>query len=309
MDINKLKEIFERYHQGNSNETENALVEAWYKSYQTDEHPITDEQAGQLADRLSKNVFSLTQKKYPFSRPKIWMAASIIILFGATITFLQLARTSKPILNIVITKTHEVKKILLPDGSVVWLNSSSRLTVPTTFNSEEREITINDGEAFFEVRKDPKNPFIVHTPKLEIKVLGTSFNVKAFKYLHNVSVSVKTGKVAVFNSFKSVATLVQGQQVNFNTDDSTSIISLVNVDDIQSWQKGITHLKNASFDELAFTVKHIYGASIKAGNKKVESYHYNLQLIHNQPFNSIVGLISQMHQTNFRKEGDAIVFY
>lgn len=87
-------------------------------------------------------------------------------------------------------------KVQLPDGSKVWVNSDSKLSYPETFKGSTREIFL-EGEAFFDVVKDPKHPFIVHTSGLDIKVLGTAFNVKAYKAESTIEASLVHGLIEV----------------------------------------------------------------------------------------------------------------
>lgn len=90
------------------------------------------------------------------------------------------------------TKSH----LVLPDGSEVWLNSDSRIYFNKDFNSPTREITLN-GEAFFRVTKDTSRPFVVHTSAIDVKVLGTSFNVKAYENDQNIETTLITGSIEV----------------------------------------------------------------------------------------------------------------
>lgn len=86
--------------------------------------------------------------------------------------------------------------IILLDGSRVTLQPNSSLTYPEVFNGKERNVQL-EGEAFFEVKRNPKQPFLVHFSNLTVKVLGTSFNIRSFRSEESVRVTVKTGKVAV----------------------------------------------------------------------------------------------------------------
>jgi len=101
-------------------------------------------------------------------------------------TFNQIVSAEKQILN----------EFVLPDGSVVTLNSNSKLKFPKHFASDVREVTII-GEAFFDVKPNPEKPFIINAGKTQVKVLGTSFNVCAYPKTETVEVVVKTGKVQV----------------------------------------------------------------------------------------------------------------
>lgn len=87
-------------------------------------------------------------------------------------------------------------KIVLPDGSQVWVNSGSKLSYASNFDGNVREVYLN-GEAYFEVTKNPKKPFIVHTSGIDIKVLGTEFNVKAFDMESTIEATLIRGSIEV----------------------------------------------------------------------------------------------------------------
>lgn len=91
-----------------------------------------------------------------------------------------------------------VNEYVLPDGTLVALNSNSKLTFPKHFKNDVREVTIL-GEAFFDVKPNPEKPFIINAGNAQVKVLGTSFNVNAYPEAETVEVVVKTGKVQVIN--------------------------------------------------------------------------------------------------------------
>ncbi len=87
-------------------------------------------------------------------------------------------------------------RIQLPDGSLVWINSGSTVIYSKSFSSEARELTL-EGEAYFDVVKDPRHPFIVHTSGIDIKVLGTAFNVKAYKSEPTIEATLIHGSIEV----------------------------------------------------------------------------------------------------------------
>lgn len=87
-------------------------------------------------------------------------------------------------------------KLVLPDQSVVWLNAASSISYPTAFNGKSREISI-EGEAYLQVQKDPESPFVVHTDRQLIEVVGTSFNVSAYHDEPTSATTLIEGKVTV----------------------------------------------------------------------------------------------------------------
>lgn len=92
-------------------------------------------------------------------------------------------------------------KIQLPDGTQVWLNSGSKLTYEGSFKGGLREVAL-DGEAYFDVTRDPEHPFIVHTSSIDIKVLGTAFNVKAYDVDQTIEATLIHGSIEVVDRFQ-----------------------------------------------------------------------------------------------------------
>jgi len=98
--------------------------------------------------------------------------------------------------NTVTTRRGSKSNIELPDGSMAWLNADSKLTYNDNFRGEIREVTL-EGEAFFDVVKDKTRPFIIHTKTIDIRVLGTAFNVRAYETEKNTETSLFRGSVEV----------------------------------------------------------------------------------------------------------------
>jgi len=105
--------------------------------------------------------------------------------------------------QIVSAEKQILNEFVLPDGSVVTLNSNSKLKFPKHFASDVREVTII-GEAFFNVKPNPEKPFIINAGKTQVKVLGTSFNVRAYPKTETVEVVVTTGKVQVSRETENI---------------------------------------------------------------------------------------------------------
>lgn len=95
-------------------------------------------------------------------------------------------------------------KMTLPDGTQVWLNSDSKLQYAEAFTGNKREVTL-EGEAYFDVVRDPQRPFIVHTSAIDIRVLGTAFNVKSYPLEKTIEATLIHGLIEVFNKNKPEA--------------------------------------------------------------------------------------------------------
>lgn len=169
---------------------------------------LTNLEIAQLVAHISSETID---KDDPVLVPEInwyqqkWLriAASILIVSGIGLwasVRINTLKTEQPDIVLsknLLNKTVNPEVIRLPDNSTVILKAGSKLSYAKQFNGKIREVYL-DGEAFFEVAKDSKRPFIVHTNELITKVLGTSFSVKAYNKEKEFSVRVNTGKVSVF---------------------------------------------------------------------------------------------------------------
>lgn len=104
--------------------------------------------------------------------------------------------SSRQPMSEVVAKSGSRSKLVLPDGSQVWLNAESRLTYQHDFNTDKREVNL-EGEAFFDVAHDKQRPFIVHTSNIDIKVLGTAFNVKSYASDETIETTLLRGSIEV----------------------------------------------------------------------------------------------------------------
>lgn len=223
---------------------------------------------------VNNSVWSQEKKKAKSSKKKA--LSKLAILF-----FLMLAPAaiwfSKPELfqkekglNIPIVKHFtnraEHKYLLLEDGTQVWLNAKSTLSFPEKFETDKREVYLS-GEAFFDVRHADKIPFYIHTGDVVTKVLGTSFNIKAYPGQQSISVAVKRGKVEVSKTDKLVATLTNGEKVKINeqaADIKTENIKeeITEEKEVGSWQRGYFIYRDEIFADIISDMEQIYNSKI-----------------------------------------------
>ncbi len=216
---------------------ESALVENWLKQDKNHQKELDDyqfiwQQVASLKEEKTVDVdlawnkvknkitapneakiIEFTPKKQVFFTP-IRIAASITLLLAG---MLALFLSKKETELVSLKTTNQTLEKTLPDGSVVFLNANTNLSYPTDFEGDTREINLS-GEAFFKVQRNENKPFIIHANGSDIRVLGTSFNVKA--YTKNVKVSVESGKVE-FKHEKKQTLLVKGEEAEFEAEKDT----------------------------------------------------------------------------------------
>jgi ferric-dicitrate binding protein FerR (iron transport regulator) len=193
------------------------------------------------------------------------VAALLVVLLGigSLITW-QVQRYTRPDV-IRFVADGRIKKVQLPDSSVVFLNVGSTLSLdPKTFNTRKRRVSLV-GEAFFKVKKDPEKPFQVDGGELLTTVLGTSFDVKAYPGVKENVVSVRDGvvEVAEKENGQLLATLVHNQQVSWDTEDKKNHTALVNWEEAGGWITGDTFVLNsAGINEIILKARKYYGINL-----------------------------------------------
>ncbi|MGE7775778.1 FecR family protein [Chitinophaga sp. NPDC101104] len=141
-----------------------------------------------------------------------------------------------PTINTIRTPRGGQFRVVLPDGSRVWLNAASSIRFPTVFNAGERRVEV-EGEVYFEVAKRPQQPFIVKADGMDVRVTGTHFNVMAYSDESSIETTLLEGGVKVFGG-GSEATLVPGLQAVMNRQENDIKVRKADTDRVIAWKEG-----------------------------------------------------------------------
>ena len=166
-------------------------------------------------------------------------------------------------------------QLLLSDGTRIWLNSETEITYPTRFVGNKREITLI-GEAFFEVAKNKERPFIVNANGMEVKVLGTSFNVSCYTADKTISTTLIEGSVSVKTENKKTVTITPSEQFTYNRDNAKTDIRIVNTELFTSWIDGQYIFKDATLEDIVKKLQRWYDFSVNYEDESLKYNHYSL---------------------------------
>jgi transmembrane sensor len=301
----KLHQDIQLFLEGKPSQKGEELWNNWYN------HPedINDETNVIVSDRLKlkKEIRQIKQSnKVIFLSHRNWtMAASLIFLMGLSCFFyLSFIKT---VSKEYTTKLGEHAKITLSDGTQIWLNAGSLLKYPVEFKGRTREVYLT-GEAFFDVAKDKEHPFIIHTDKMDTKVLGTSFNVQAYPDHTTQEVSVLTGRVNVKSTVTEENVFVTpGQKVVFKShNNKLQAFTDIPVNSISLWRKNIIVFEDAPLPEVIATINRNYNVAIQIDNKnlnnlKISAYFKEL------PVNQVVALVCNIINANYKIESGTYI--
>ncbi|MGG7661784.1 FecR family protein [Dyadobacter sp. BHUBP1] len=207
-----------------------------------------------------------------------------------------------------INKTRQVRKHVFPDGSEAWLNPGTRITyAKEDFNEDSREVSL-EGEAFFEVTHDPSRPFFVHGESVQVKVLGTSFNVRANKGEAEYAVSVVTGKVSVTADKGKEVMLLPHQQAVFKVASGELVSE--EVPDVAEkaplWQPVSLTFTDAKLGEVMKRLEDKFDVKIRLENPNLENCRVKATFDQNR-LSEILEMTMQIVDANYVMQNDEIV--
>lgn len=322
-----MKEIIIKYLEGRATEAEQAeLLEwlrikknridfnsvslVWKKSLNDQEYPGKSEETWNKIQAVllqkSYNGWQKTKKLNQFFR-----IAALFFLFmsiGILTYYFTTSGTKKTEqYTSVIAENGHISKVELPDSSVVWLNSGSKISYSNSFALTNRNINLT-GEAYFQVTKNKKLPLIVTNGELQVKVLGTQFNVSAYPECGEVSVVLESGSVEMLNpnieSFH--LKLKPGERAVFNKTNNKLQVSNVNTSKFTSWKEGIINIYNQTLEEVVEKLETRYNQKFILDNE-VKNYIYTFT-IKNESLDEIIQLMEKITPVKAEQKNDTILF-
>lgn len=209
--------------------------------------------------------------------------------------------------NRIMTTTGGFYTLTLSDGTRVWLNSETEFEYPVFFGNDEREVRLN-GEAYFEVHRDTARPFIVMAGDVRTQVLGTSFNVKAYRNDATVSTTLFTGKVEVAplkNQIKRVI-LSPGLQANWNERAGEMKIQKADLDRVAAWKNGIFLFKQEDIQDIVRQIERWYGVTCVLQVNERSRYTFSGSFNRDDSLKSILDMFSFSGELEIHMRQDSV---
>lgn len=319
MDKGKFQNIIGRYLAGKADGKEKQAIDRWYEGYPVvddDEAFGNPERKAYVRTKLLEQIDNKLGRR-PVSRRidfrLVAIAATLLMVAAAAIWIYhanQHAAAGNNQFQELTTGMREVKKVLLPDSSIVWMNAHTTLRVPNGFGTgADRQVFLDDGEARFEVQGDEARPFSVHTPQLNVTVLGTVFNVRSYEYLPEVSVGVSSGKVRIGDSVGNqlAGAVTAGQQLVL--DRGMRQVRLANIDETQGggWHDGVVRLRDATIHELQLVLLSYFGVTLRVEDRAIQDHRYNITIPQNYTLDQVMKIVCSIHDNQYRREADDVI--
>lgn len=209
--------------------------------------------------------------------------------------------------NVVKVSRGVVSYLHLPDGTQVWLNSGSRLTYSNAFNKEDRNVTL-EGEAYFEVTKNPKKPFVVHGKEVAVKVLGTKFDVKSYNEDASVVVTLLEGSVHLSDVTDQSSSLLlkPNERATFIKENSKLTINKVNAKNACGWIHGNLIFDDEEFGQILKCLEREYNITIDVRDREIEQLHFYGKFRNTQPIEEILNIMTANQKFHYDKKENVI---
>ena len=279
---------------------------------------ITDNGKEEVWDLLNKRIrqpSELHQKDKPTFTTWSWVKYAAIVLLSIGLGVLGQQYILKTDQTVVQKEVRMIEKMSelgekvttkLPDGTIVKLNSGSKLLFPSSFDSNERKVQLQ-GEAFFDVERNEQKPFIIQIGEMEVEVLGTSFNVKEDTESHQKTVAVKTGKVAVNNKANGEPILLDPLQMVVETQSGTlNKLPIMSEEAVFGWTDNKLVFDDNQYKTVFKEVSKWFGVEIEVGKELDEGMKYTA-VFDNPTLDEVLMSTSRIFKFNYKINENKVI--
>ena len=320
------EEIIIKYLQGQCTGDEEALLLEWLQqspenkrlfyeqkalwNYRKVKHFGTPEQVDKAMNSFRRNIHAaeVGKKKQVFLRFARYAAIFIFALAlpAALYTAYHRLNTDSVLITMSIAETDSSKFVTLSDGSRVWLNSNSSITYPEKFSQKERIVQFT-GEAYFEVAHDSLHPFRVQTNNVQVKVLGTSFNLRSYSSERTTETMLVEGKVVIQNEDgNNLATLAPGQKAEYDKASHHVSVKAVDPEQYTTWRYGSISLTNVTLDDITAKLSELYQVHFTISGQRDKHSSYKFSFRKGQSLDKVLEMLSFIAPIKYTIQGKEI---
>jgi transmembrane sensor len=346
MSTSEFKSIVERYLKGEASAIDQAMIEAWLAA--TEDNPVELSEAELQTIRMDMLQHLREQNGYapavapepepasveqPVSNTRVrylipWLRriAVVVICFAGILSLFYYWHTSNrkaaPVAvnetvpatqyRVRITATNAIRRVVLPDSSIVIVNRAGSLYYNMPFDKSTREVFLDAGEAFFEVRKNTARPFVVHATKTVTTVLGTAFNIRISGNVSTVKIVVKTGKVKVAANpagpdSSRLLQAEQGIEINTSNNNIRTFSQPANI--TTSWWDGKLVFHQNNMKEVVEALENRYQVHIRLTTPVLQQYRVSGDFTRSHTLTEVLDALCLVHRLSYEKKNNEYFIY
>lgn len=258
-----------------------------------------EESYKKLEERFTKKKV----KFFPFFR----YAAAASVLFIIALSAYLFSETGT-VEMVTLSTTDQIREIILPDGSNVVLSHYSSITYPCEFKGDTRNVILQ-GEGYFDVSKDKEHPFIVEAHDIQVKVLGTQFNIQAYSNDPDIKTTLLEGSVAISNIRNDNSIILQPDETGIFCKESAKLYqkSNPNAKDDIAWRNNNIIFNDLALSQIATNLSNYYNIEIKITDNNLKKYKLTARFENGESLDDILSLLQAVGNFSYTKNSRAII--
>lgn len=304
------KDILQRYVEGNVSPEEIIAVVDWLDAdeshvrefmalHKLNDISLLNQPDSKVDVQRKKKTITFRQIGYELAK----IAAILILFWGGT----KLYETTSVKENVIAYQTLYVPagqraELILPDSTHVWLNARSKLVYPISFGKDIRQVELN-GEAYFDVIHNEKQPFVVKTPQMDIQVLGTEFNVTAYSSSSDFEVALLRGCIEL-SSPRLSSNYRMKEKEHIRLQNNKLISKDISDYDYFRWKEGLICFNNESVATIIEKLKLYYDIDIEVYNQKFINSRYTGKFRTKDGIEQVLKVLQIEHKFTYTKNND-----
>jgi len=318
VDRSTLLHLIEKFRRGNCTEAEEQLLHRWLDLLEQDggdDLSLSAEEKQRIRNNMLENIFPVNQPAHRRMILPAWMKAAAVLLplVAAGAYYLWQQHTSARNSGWLSRQnvTAQVQQFRLPDSSLVMLGAHTTIRYPAKYTGQERIVKLLEGKAFFDVRSNPQQPFIVESNNIRTTVLGTSFSVASYKDLYACRVTVMTGKVQVHTGNNNYGVLTAAERITISGGKTPPLRDTIALADNMAWTRGEIVLRNASLQELIQMLREQYTVNTST-SLDIRQGSYTVRLPAAMPLREVLDVIEKISykpKIRFNMENNQLSIY
>ncbi|MCI1778497.1 MAG: FecR domain-containing protein [Bacteroidales bacterium] len=296
------EDLLYKYFRGTATEKEEKEILDWVESSPENEKELKKERLLfdiELFDGKGSGKSNILQGKvFRVIKWGLRVAAVVVVVICCFTLAKDYSYYNHAVMQTFTVPAGDHAELVLADGSRIWLNSRSTLRYPAFFGRRTRDVSL-EGEAYFEVAENKKIPFYVHTDYNTIKVVGTHFNVYAYKGSTDFKTTLLQGVVDIYTkgSDKRIARLMKGEY--FEAESGKNIVGKTNSLDILKWRDGLYCFYDMPFRNILGRLSKYFGVEIVVEDPEVLDYKCTGKFLQRDGIEHILGVIQKDHKFRF----------
>ena len=312
-----LRQLVERFTTNQANESELEVFFFMLEEGKLDDILMEYMDADQYSRLMNHTpeVYSNNNRVAGLGKRAVAIAALILVFIIAGVFVYRngylKSQTETVTYSQISTKNNELKSIELSDGSLVYLNVNSTLKYAEKFIGDKRQVELVEGEAYFDIKHDKTKPFVVKTGSIITNVLGTAFNIRSYKYINTVKITVTRGKVGVQNQYQGAAAkktviLNRDEQVDVDRLSGSITKNKVKAAEVLNWREGGLCFNNDRFRDVAAILEQKFNLNIRFSNDSISDYRFTAGFKANEKLVDILDALSLANNLTYSIKNNTV---